>query len=78
MTILHETPTLDLFVPDVLLRKRCHEHNADLGIPCFVIEADDSESAAVCNKRAKMAGFNAPVSPQSLNRGKILRHKNKK
>jgi hypothetical protein len=76
MTITDEAPTTDLFISDVLLRKPCKDHDAGLGLACFQLVTDDGVGlAAVCNRRARAAGFNASVSPQSLNRGKNQRPK---
>lgn len=46
----------------------CKKHNALQGLPCFLIPKGNGIGyyAGVCGRRAKTAGFNAPVSPNSL------------
>lgn len=68
-----EVPTTDLYLPSVMDRQQCPKHKAPQGVPCFHIpRVKGGYFGAVCNKRAKRAGFNAPIQERSLrmNRGK--------
>lgn len=64
----HDDPTTELYIPDVLLRTDCPKHKAKLGFGCFVTIGykDKKPKHAVCNARAKKAGFNAPIHEASL------------
>lgn len=63
-----EKPTTELFIPTVVERIFCKKHGAEKGEPCGRL----GPYMAVCNARAKRAGFNAPVSEKSL---RMNRHK---
>lgn len=63
----NEKPTTELFVVAVTERQECKKHRASIGWPCWgIIQADGIYMNAVCNKRAKAAGFNHPIRPESL------------
>ena len=66
----NEKPTTELFMDAVLERETCRKHKADIGQPCGWM----GPYRAICNARAKRAGFNAPVRPESLR----LHRQNKK
>lgn len=60
-------------IPDVLDRSACAKHNAEFYNPCWTIwKLDGGKSPAVCNSRAKRAGFDAPISPASMGEGRIF------
>jgi hypothetical protein len=64
----HETPSTDLFIRTVIDREGCGRHKAEKGEPCWVISRLRHPHAffAVCNRRAKKAGYNHPISDNSL------------
>lgn len=67
--------TTERFVPDVLARTQCSTHMAPESVGCWGIAlSNGTYSSAVCNTRAKKAGFNAPVSNQAMR----IRHTGKK
>ena len=52
----------------VIERTVCKKHNADIGDACWPIIAHDSDIlSAVCNTRAKKAGFVGQIKASSLN-----------
>jgi hypothetical protein len=55
-------------IPTILEYGGCRKHNAIKGIPCFLVPKSNGFGyyAGVCGRRAKTAGFNAPISPSSL------------
>ncbi len=55
----------------------CKKHNAPQGVPCFHIPKSIGSGyfAGVCGRRAKTAGFNAPISDKSVWKGKYGRGK---
>jgi hypothetical protein len=68
-----ETPTTELYLDAVLERQSCQKHDAEKGSPCWgITESSGVGRGAVCNKRAKRAGFNNKVSEKSL---RLNRHK---
>jgi hypothetical protein len=72
-------PTTELFMDRILDRTDCKKHGADVGEPCHVIiNKNDKGILAICNTRAKRAGFNARISKSSLERNHIKHYKNKK
>lgn len=63
----NEKPTTELFVVAVTERQACAKHQASVGWPCWgIIQANGAYMNAVCNKRAKAAGFNHAIKPESL------------
>lgn len=63
----NEKPTTELFVVAVTERQECKKHSASIGWPCWgIIQADGLYMNAVCNTRARKAGFNHPIRPESL------------
>lgn len=63
----NEKPTTELFVVAVTEREECKKHSASIGWPCWgIIQADGLYMNAVCNTRARKAGFNHPIRPESL------------
>jgi hypothetical protein len=74
--IEQDEPTTELYIPTVLERTSCKNHDVPEGVPCFHIGNDESGyNAAVCNKRALRAGFNARISKSSLVRNHIKNRK---
>lgn len=65
-----DKPTTELFMDAVLERQACRHHKAEKGQPCGWM----GPFRAICNKRAKAAGFNHPIHPGSLR----LNRQNKK
>lgn len=65
-----EIPTTDLFMPIVLDMVPCDRHRVELNVPCFQVPKKDESGyfPGICNHRAKRAGFDAPIRPQSLDR----------
>lgn len=62
-----EKPTTELFLDTILDRRPCPKHKAAIGEPCWVLERSLRGGAlAVCNRRARAAGFNHPIDPKSL------------
>lgn len=58
-----DQPKMDL----VLERSMCPKHRAKIGDPCWGIITDEGLGlGAVCNNRAKKAGFVGRISPSSL------------
>lgn len=54
-------------IPKILESTECVKHRALHGVPCFWTDRDNGGLYPhVCNKRAKAAGFNAPINEQSL------------
>jgi hypothetical protein len=64
-----EVPTTQLFIPTVIERTPCKRHGADKGQPCGNL----GPYHAICNARAKRAGFNAPISEKSLRMNRFKR-----
>lgn len=63
----NEKPTTELFMDAILERKACQKHEASVGDPCWgIVQSDGLGRGAVCNRRAKAAGFNNPIRPESL------------
>lgn len=63
----NEKPTTELFMDAILERKACQRHDASVGDPCWgITQSDGLGRGAVCNGRAKAAGFNNPIRPESL------------
>jgi hypothetical protein len=62
-----EAPTTELFMEDVINRETCRRHGTDIGQACW--SWHDSSGfllGAVCNNRAKRAGFNHEISDKAL------------
>jgi hypothetical protein len=59
---------MDRFIETVLDREGCNKHNALKGAPCFLIRKNEGfgHYAAICNKRAKRAGFVGEISAKAL------------
>lgn len=53
----------------------CIRHKADVGQACWNIGSNQGILKAICDKRARLAGANAPVTPYIKNPGVI--HKKK-
>lgn len=58
--------TFTNYIPTVLDRQECTKHGVPKGVPCLHIPAKRGYLPAVCNKRAKAAGFNAKINNHSL------------
>lgn len=59
--------TSEVYLPVVIERETCGSHNAQKGYPCWTLETSGgSLLLGICNKRAKRAGFNHPVSQKSM------------
>lgn len=69
-TAIDEAPTTELYVPSVLSRTSCQEHEAGYNQSCHSFESLLSNDIihGVCNSRARKAGMTAPIRPQSLDR----------
>ncbi len=62
-----ETPTTELFMEDVIDRQPCKRHDADKGLPCWHLpDSTGFGLGAICNWRAKKAGFNNKIDERSL------------
>lgn len=61
-----EVPTTERYLQTVIDRQPCGKHNADKGEPCFTLPKTRGYTTAVCNRRAKRAGFNHRISLKSL------------
>ena len=58
---------MDEFVFTIIDRQKCSRHNAPSGTPCWhIIGENGFGNAAICNKRAKSAGFVGKISRVSL------------
>lgn len=65
--VASEKPTTELFVQSVVDKVGCNKHDADKGFACWGIETSSGLGlGAVCNRRAKRAGFNHKISEASL------------
>lgn len=65
--IAPEVPTTEQFVWTVVDREPCGKHQAHKGTPCWqIIQSDGMGTGAICNKRARKAGFNHRISEKSL------------
>lgn len=54
-------------IPTIINRTGCTKHNKNEGYPCWSIETKTEEhKPAVCNSRAKKAGFVGTIKPESL------------
>lgn len=56
-------------IPDVMNRVICKRHGADVGEACWsVLSGSNSERVinGICNRRAKLAGYNGTISETSL------------
>lgn len=64
----------DRFIYRVLEKTGCTKHHAKKSEPCFRIPTLGKtvfvENYAICNYRAKAAGFNAKINPHSLRRSR--------
>lgn len=61
-----ETPTTELYMKDVIHRQPCKRHDADKGDPCWLLSKEGFQLGAICNWRAKKAGFNHKIDERSL------------
>lgn len=57
-------PTFESKIGTVIGATDCRKHDAEELVPCWII-AD--QFGAVCNSRARRAGFHGKISPVSLN-----------
>ena len=57
-----ENPTSELFLQSVIDRQGCQKHGVNKGEPCGRM----GPYRAICNARAKRAGFNHKISEKSL------------
>jgi len=63
-------PTFDRKIYDVVAGTDCKKHGATEVDPCWVIDPGNGAGGfrwAVCNSRARRAGFHGKISPTSLN-----------
>jgi hypothetical protein len=73
-----EVPTTDRFMETVTHRVPCKRHQKEAGFPCWHIVSDGRNAMfAVCNWRAKKAGFNGKISGKSLSRTRPQHYKKK-
>lgn len=74
-TVEDEAPTTELYLEKVM-NVSCFKHNAIQGVPCFHIpkQSGFGYHAGICNKRAIIAGFNAPIDPRSLTQRSFRRN----
>jgi hypothetical protein len=64
---MEDEMTTALYVGSVITRAACEKHDVGTSQPCFVITGKNEKThRAVCNDRARAAGFRAPISPNSL------------
>lgn len=62
-----ERPTTDRYLDRIIDETSCKKHEAEAGDPCWgVAELSGLGRGAVCNSRAKKAGFNHPISIHAL------------
>lgn len=61
-------------IPEVVDGSFCGRHSANGGSPCWWIYplSGGSRMPAVCNSRAKNAGFVGEISPTSMGEGRIF------
>lgn len=52
---------------DVIGRSECKKHKAGLFDPCWKLEGVITDFFAVCNTRARKAGFTGKITPTALN-----------
>lgn len=58
-------------IPEVIDRASCDKHRAITGKPCWQVwTLAGGKLPAICNARAKRAGFNAEINPASLGEGR--------
>lgn len=66
-----ESPTTDLFIPSVIEKVGCQKHEAPKGTPCWrMYPVNGMDHGAICNKRAKSAGWAGQIDPRSLSTGR--------
>lgn len=66
----HDVPTTKLYLDRIINETWCNKHKASIGAPCWGMpELSGLGRSAVCNSRAKKAGFNNKISEGSLRRG---------
>lgn len=71
----HEAPSTEMYIPTVLERTSCSKHNAERDEPCYYIDG----LRGVCNRRAKSAGYNHPISDKArMNKPNSSRPKNRR
>lgn len=59
----YSDPTNTTFIEKICVKTSCNKHKAPVNISCFTIISEaGKEYHAVCNSRAKRAGYNGVVS----------------
>lgn len=54
-------------IPTVLENRGCLPHGVHRGEPCWQIyQSNGNILGAICNRRARLAGFTGKISPESL------------
>lgn len=61
-------PTTQTYIPAVIDRTGCVQHNALSGFPCYEFQGADNDlwHVGICNSRARRAGMNGSIHPSSL------------
>ena len=61
-------PTTEVYIPRVLDRTGCLQHDAEAGDPCYSYSgvSGETQHTGICNDRARRAGLNAPIKFSSL------------
>lgn len=60
-------------IPEVMARETCKVHRAEKNQPCWWLWLlSDRKTEAICNARAKRAGFNAEITPTSMGEGRTF------
>lgn len=73
-----EKPTTEVFMDSVIERVPCKRHASEKGSPCWGITTSSGLGlGAVCNWRAKKAGFNHKISEKSLRLNRFTHDKKK-
>lgn len=62
-----DLPTTETFLKTIIDREACGKHRAHRGTACWtIIQSDGFGKSAVCNQRAKKAGFRHKINEKSL------------
>lgn len=72
-------PTTELYLDSIIERSHCDKHKVEKGLPCYqMLRSDGTALGAICNGRARSAGFNGKIKYSSLHRSNPKKFKNKK
>jgi len=69
---------MDTHIPTIIFRTACPQKHGDVGEPCFSVRPLDpanqsTAGTAVCDARARQAGYVGKITAPSLFRGRALK-----